>query len=358
VANAPIDLRSDTVSKPSDAMRKAMAEAEVGDDWYGDDPTVNRLQDRVAELTGREAAAYLPTGTMCTQIAVHALTHAGRFVVCEATSHVGGTEVTSSAVLSGVVFHRLAGDARAMLNADQVAAALAPDPYDVDVVDLVCLENTHQVGGGTAMPIDDVRAIHKACADRGVPLYLDGARIFNACAVTGADVADYAGEVEAMMFCLSKGLGAPIGSVLVGDREFIREARRLKILFGGAWRQAGIMAAAGLIALEEGPRRLHEDHERARRLASGVAELLPGSIDPAGVETNILFVDVTTAGHDVLDVRERLSAEGVLVTMVAGKIRMLTHVNIGDADVDAALNAWRRVVDSLGSSPPAGEERA
>jgi threonine aldolase len=358
VANAPIDLRSDTVSKPSDAMRKAMAEAEVGDDWYGDDPTVNRLQDRVAELTGREAAAYLPTGTMCTQIAVHAFTHAGRFVVCEATSHVGGTEVTSSAVLSGVVFHRLAGDARAMLNADQVAAALAPDPYDVDVVDLVCLENTHQVGGGTAMPVDDVRAIHKACADRGVPLYLDGARIFNACAVTGADVADYAGEVEAMMFCLSKGLGAPIGSVLVGDREFIREARRLKILFGGAWRQAGIMAAAGLIALEEGPRRLHEDHERARRLASGVAELLPGSIDPAGVETNILFVDVTTAGHDVLDVRERLAAEGVLVTMVAGKIRMLTHVNIGDADVDAALNAWRRVVDSLVSSPPAGEERA
>jgi len=155
------------------------------------------------------------------------------------------------------------------------------------------------------------------------------------------------------MFCLSKGLGAPIGSVLVGDHEFIWEARRLKILFGGAWRQAGIMAAAGLVALAEGPRRLHEDHERARRLASGVAEILPGTIDPDAVETNMLFVDVMRAGHDVLNIRERLAAEGVLVTMVAGKIRMLTHVDIGDEEIDAALAAWRRVVDAL---PPAAPE--
>jgi threonine aldolase len=172
--------------------------------------------------------------------------------------------------------------------------------------------------------------------------------------VTGADVADYAAEVEAMMFCLSKGLGAPIGSVLVGDREFIREARRLKILFGGAWRQAGIMAAAGLVALDVGPRRLGEDHARARRLAEGVAGALPGSIDPAAVETNMLFVDVTSAGYDVLEVRDRLAAEGVLVTMVAGKVRMLTHVDVGDADIDAALVAWRRVVEAL--PPPATQE--
>jgi len=355
VTDAPIDLRSDTVTKPSAAMRRAMAEAEVGDDWYGDDPTVNRLQDRVAELTGRDAAAYLPTGTMCTQVAVHAFARSGRFVVCEATSHVGGTEVASSAVLSGVAFQRIAAPSRGIVTAEQVASALEPDPYDVDVVDLVCLENTHQVGGGTAMPVEDVRAIHKVCAERGVPLYLDGARIFNACAVTGADVSDYAGEVEAMMFCLSKGLGAPIGSVLVGDREFVREARRLKILFGGAWRQAGVMAAAGLIALEEGPKRLHEDHARARRLAEGVAEIMPGTIDPAAVETNMLFVDVTGAGHDVLDVRERLATEGVLVTMVAGKIRMLTHVDISDGDVDVALAAWRRVADSLGTQGPSQE---
>jgi threonine aldolase len=354
MTGAPIDLRSDTVTKPSDAMRRAMADAEVGDDWYGDDPTVNRLQDRAAELTGREAAAYLPTGTMCTQVAVHAFSRSGRLVVCESSSHVGGTEVVSSAVLSGVAFHRVTAPSRGQMTAEQIDAALEPDPYDVDVIDLVCLENTHQVGGGTAMPVEDVRAIHKVCAGRGVPLYMDGARVFNACAVTGADVGDYAGEVEAMMFCLSKGLGAPIGSMLVGDREFIREARRLKILFGGAWRQAGVMAAAGLIALEEGPGRLHEDHARARRLAAGVAELLPGTIDPDGVETNMLFVDVTGAGYDVLDMRARLAAEGVWVTMVAGKIRMLTHVDIDDADIDGALAAWKRVVDAL---PPSSSQQ-
>ncbi|HEY7283554.1 MAG TPA: threonine aldolase family protein [Actinomycetota bacterium] len=357
MTDTPIDLRSDTVTKPSDAMRRAMADAEVGDDWYGDDPTVNRLQDRAAELTGREAAAYLPTGTMCTQVALHAFTRSGRLVVCEASSHVGGTEVASSAVLTGASFVRIAAPSRGMMTADQISAALEPDPYDVDVVDLVCLENTHQVGGGTVMPVEDVRAVHKVCADRGVPLYMDGARVFNACAVSGADVSDYAGEVEAMMFCLSKGLGAPIGSMLIGDREFVREARRLKILFGGAWRQAGVMAAAGLIALEEGPQRLHEDHARARRLAEGVADIMPGTIDPAAVETNMLFVDVSAVGHDVLDIRARLQAEGVLATMVAGKIRMLTHVNIDDADVDAALAAWRRVADSLSASSGEGGTR-
>ncbi len=250
-----IDLRSDTVTKPSEAMRRAMAQAEVGDDWFGDDPTVNRLQDRVAELTGRQAALYLPTGTMCNQIAMHVFARAGHLVVCEEAAHVAGMEVSSSAVLSGITFRRLHAPARGLLTVAQVAEALAPDPYDVTVVDLVAIENTHQVGGGAVLPVADVRAIAKTCADRGVPLYLDGARIFNACAVTGAAVADYAAEAGAMMFCLSKGLGAPIGSMLAGDTEFIREARRLKILFGGAWRQAGIMAAAGLIALEEGPGR-------------------------------------------------------------------------------------------------------
>jgi threonine aldolase len=341
--DAPIDLRSDTVSKPSDAMRRAMAGAEVGDDWYGDDPTVNRLQDRAAELTGKEAAAYLPTGTLCNQIAMHAFARSGHFVVCEATAHAGGTEAPSAAALSGIAFHRVRAESRGLLTADQVAAALEPDHYDVDVVDLVTIENTHQVGGGSVMPVGDVRAIAKACAARDVPLYMDGARVFNACAVTGATVADYASEVTAVMFCLSKGLGAPIGSVLAGDAEFIREARRLKILFGGAWRQAGIMAAAGLIALTAGPARLHEDHANARRLASGIAEILPGSVDPEGVQTNIVFADVAGTGRGTVEWVRRLAAKGVLVTMVAGRVRMLTHVNITPMDIEAALGAWRRV---------------
>ncbi len=345
--DAHIDLRSDTVSKPSQAMRRAMAEAEVGDDWYGDDPTVNRLQDMAAELTGKAAAAYLPTGTMCSQIAMHAFTRAGHVVVCEADAHVCGMEATSSAVLSGIAFHRITAPARGLLTAGQVAGALAPDPYDVTVVDLVAIENTHQVGGGAVMPVDDVRAIAKTCAEHGVPLYLDGARIFNACAVTGAAVADYAAQADAMMFCLSKGLGAPIGSILAGDAEFIREARRLKILFGGAWRQAGIMAAAGLIALAEGPARLHEDHENARRLAEGIAAIVPGSVDPAAVQTNIVFADVRGTSVAAPVWRERLATEGVLVTMVGGRIRMLTHVNITAADVGAALRAWRRVAAEI-----------
>ncbi len=349
-----IDLRSDTVTRPSPAMRRAMAEAEVGDDWYGDDPTVNRLQDAAAELTGKAAALYLPTGTACNQIALHAFARPGRFVVCEATAHAGGTEAGSAATLSGIAFRRVAARERGLLDADQVAAALQPDPYDVDVVDLVTLENTHQVGGGSVMPVESLAAISGACAAVGTPLYLDGARIFNAAVVTGAAVAEYAGQVDAMMFCLSKGLGAPIGSLLTGDAEFIREARRLKVLFGAAWRQAGLMAAAGLVALRDGPGRLADDHANAQRLASGIAETMPGALDPAGVQTNILFVDVTRTGHPVREWRQRLAAHGVLVTMVAGRLRMLTHADVSAADIGTALDAWRKVAAELAGPAPGG----
>jgi len=344
--SARIDLRSDTVSKPSQRMRQAMATAEVGDDWYGDDPTVNLLQDRAAELTGKEAAIYLPTGTLCNQVAVHAYVTSGHLVVCEAGAHIGGTEASSSAALSGVAFRHIAAQSRGLLTADQVAAALVPDPYDVSVVDLVAIENTHQVGGGSVLAVRELAAIAAAATAAGVPLYLDGARIFNACTVAGVPVADYARHANALMFCLSKGLGAPIGSILAGDAEFIREARRLKILFGAAWRQAGIMAAAGLIALADGPSRLHKDHENARALAAGLAELLPGSVDPAAIETNIVFADVAGTGRDSLQWRDMLAAEGVLVTIIGERVRMLTHVGISSADVVAALDAWRRAAKS------------
>ncbi len=328
--NAPVDLRSDTVSRPSAAMRRAMADAEVGDDWYGDDPTVNRLQDRAAELTGKEAAIFLPTGTLCNQIAMHAFTRPGHFVICEADAHTAGMEAASAAVLSGIAFRRIPAT-RGLLTAGQVGAALTPDPKDATVADLVTVENTHQIGGGSVLPVDELRAISAVCAERGVPLYVDGARIFNACAVTGASVADYAAAADAMMFCLSKGLGAPIGSMLAGSTEFIREARRLKILFGAAWRQAGLLAAAGLVALEEGPERLPADHANARRLAEGVAEIVPGSVDPACVPTNIVFADVAGTGHDPQEWADLLAAEGVLVTVVSGRVRMITHVDVSAA---------------------------
>ena len=346
--DAPIDLRSDTVSKPSAAMRQAMASAEVGDDRYGDDPTVNRLQDLAAELTGKDAAVFLPTGTLCNQIAMRAFVRSGHFVVCEASAHVCGTEAASSAALSGICFHRVRAASRGLLTAGQVAAALAAKPPDAPVTDLVTVENTHQVGGGSVLPVDEMRAIGAVCAERGVPLYLDGARIFNACAVTGGTVADYAAGADAMMFCLSKGLGAPIGSVLAGRTEFIREARRIKILFGAAWRQAGLLAAAGLIALAEGPGRLHDDHANARRLAEGVAETVPGAVDPADVATNIVFADVAGTGHDAREWSDLLAAEGVLVSIVGGRVRMLTHVGVSAGDIAAAAGAWRRAAAKAG----------
>ncbi|MFB3739809.1 MAG: low specificity L-threonine aldolase [Candidatus Velamenicoccus archaeovorus] len=345
-----VDLRSDTVTTPSPAMRRAMAEAEVGDDWYGDDPTVNRLQERAAEVTGKEAALYVPTGTMANQIGLRLHVHgSGHLVVAESHAHVTTTEVMTSAVLSGIAYRTIPGDARGQITAEQVREALQPDSYyDVEVVDLLAVENTHGHAGGTVMPIEELRAIRKVARDAGVPLHMDGARIFNASVAAGVDVAEYCAEVDTMMFCVSKGLGAPIGSLVCGPAELIREARRLKILFGGAWRQAGILAAAGLIALEDGPRRLHEDHARARRLAEGVAEALPGSVDPSAVETNMVFVDTEAVGMATLETVERLEAEGIGTTPSGPRIRMVTHVDVSDEDVETAIAAWRTVAAAMG----------
>jgi threonine aldolase len=236
---------------------------------------------------------------------------------------------------------------RGQLTAEMVGDALQPDPYKVRAVDLVSLENTHQVGGGTVMPIDEIRSIRKVAQEAGVPVYLDGARIFNASVASGTPVEDFAAEVDAMMFCLSKGLGAPIGSVLCGPAPFIEEARRAKILFGGAWRQAGVVAAAGLVALEEGPKRLHEDHQNARRLAEAMAEALPGAIDEQGVETNMVWADTAAAGLAPLEVRARLADRGVLVNVIAGRVRLVTHRDVTSGAIEETVRAWRQVVASM-----------
>ena len=325
-------------------MRKAMAEAEVGDDWYGDDPTVNRLQDRCAEITGKEAAIYVPTGTMANEIAMHIFVRSGHLVVCEATSHVASVEVSSAAVMSGIAYRGLHAP-RGQLTAEMVGEALQPDPYKVRAVDLVALENTHQVGGGTVMPIDEVRSIRKIAQEVGVPVYMDGARIFNASVTSGTPVDEFASQSDAMMFCLSKGLGAPIGSVLCGPAPFIEEARRAKVLFGGAWRQAGVVAAAGLVALEEGPKRLHEDHENARRLAEGIAEASPAVIDLDGVETNMVWVDTRAVGLPPLDARRALAERGILANVIAGRVRFVTHRDVTPADVEETIRVWGRVVE-------------
>jgi threonine aldolase len=344
-AGAFVDLRSDTVTRPSERMRLAMSRAEVGDDWYGDDPTVNRLQERAAEATGTEASLFLVSGTMANEIALHVLVRSGHLVVCEQHAHVAGVEVSSAAVMSGIAYLGLHGP-RCQVTADMVASALAGDPYDVAVVDLVSLENTHNGGMGSVMPIDEMRAIRKVAAEAGVPVFLDGARLFNASVATGTPVAEFAAEADALMFSFSKGLGAPVGSALCGTRDFIAEARRVKVLFGAAWRQAGILAAAALIGLDEGPGRLHEDHARARRLAEAVAEIAPGSIDPAEVETNILYVDPSPFGFGPWELYERLRDHGVLSTVIGPRLRQVTHLDVTDEDVDRTIEAWRKIAST------------
>src|SRR5688500_11035252 len=345
-----VDLRSDTVTKPSEAMRRAMADAEVGDDWYDDDPTVNQLQERCAEALGTEAGVVVPTGTMANQIGLRLhFSGPGHLVAAAAGLHVTSVEVMTAAALAGIAYRTVDPGPRGWIDAEQTAMLLEPDEfYDVEVIDLLAVENTVGAAGGRVMPIEELRAVRKVADDAGVPVHLDGARIFNAAVAEGVDAAEIAAESDTVMFCLSKGLGAPIGSVLCGPADLAREARRLKILYGGAWRQAGIVAAAGLIALEAGPRRLHEDHERARRLAEGVAEVLPGAVDLEQVETNMVFVDTEAVGLPLLETIERLAALGVGVTHSGGKIRMVTHLDVDDAGVAAALDAWRELASERG----------
>lgn len=338
-----VDLRSDTVTKPSDVMRKAMAEAEVGDAWYGDDPTVNRLQDLAAEMTDKEAALYVPTGTMGNQIALALHVHGGgHLVACASVSHVATVELMTSAALSGIAFRSIDAGPQGWITGDLARAALTPDTfYDVEVVDLLSVENTVGTLGGRVMPVETLRDVRQVAAHAGVPIHLDGARLFNAAAAANEEVTAWTGEVDTVMFCVSKGLGAPIGSLICGEAEAIREARRLSILFGGAWRQAGIMAAAAIVALDEGPGRLNDDHVRARRLAEGVDEVFPGSVDLEQVETNMVFVDVESVSLPLLDTLERLKDLSVGATHTHGKVRMVTHLDIDDDDVEFVLDGWR-----------------
>lgn len=348
MARYRVDLRSDTVSAPSAMMRAAMAEAEVGDAWYGDDPTVNRLQDRAAELTGKEAALFVATGTMANQIGVRLhVPGTGHLVVCEERAHVATTEMMTSAVLAGISYRTGADSARGVMTPALAARLLEPDDYfDVEVVDLLVAENTVGGYGGTVVPSATLAQVRAVTSAAGVPIHLDGARLWNAVAATGEDVHAWTDHVDTVMFCLSKGLGAPIGSVLCGPAALIREARRIWILYGGAWRQAGIMAAAGLVALDEGRSRLEEDHGRARRLAHALAEVAPGSVDLAQVETNMVFVDTEAMGVPAATILERLAVLGVgAVPIGPNAIRMVTHVDVDDDGLALAIDAWRSVVE-------------
>lgn len=332
MSQQPIDLRSDTVTKPTPDMRAAMAAAEVGDDVYAEDPTVNRLEQRAAEVFGKEAAIFVPTGSMGNQIALRLHTQPGREVVCEARSHVMDWEMGMAAVFSGCQLRTVPGQ-RGVLRWHDIEPALSTTGlYYRAQTGLVWIENTHNMAGGTVTPLAVMQELVAGAHERGLPIHLDGARVFNAAVALGSDVATLTRGFDTVNFCLSKGLCAPVGSMLVGSAEQIARARSLRKALGGGMRQAGILAAAGLIALEEMPARLHEDHENAKLLASALSGVEGLSIDPAEVETNIVIfgTDVDAAGFVA-----SLKVAGVLAGAVGPKsVRLVTH-----RDVDAAACA-------------------
>ncbi|MGZ4105008.1 MAG: threonine aldolase family protein [Actinomycetota bacterium] len=338
----PVELRSDTFTKPTPQMRRAMAEAEVGDDVWGEDPTANALQEQCAELFGKEAGLFVPSGSMGNEAAIKALSNPGEEVIVEAASHVIEAEVGAPASSSQVILRALPGE-RGVFDLDELAAAIRPPSRFFTHTSVLCLENTHQASGGAVIPIDAFRGMAKVARERNVKVHLDGARIFNASVASGVHVRDYAAEVDTLSFCFSKGLGAPIGSMLLGPADVIDRARRVRKMLGGGMRQVGVICAAARVALETGVERLAEDHANAKRLAEGIAEVWPGSIDPAGVETNILYLD--TGDRDAEQLAAALHDRGVNVgPMGARKIRMVTHRDVEAAGIERALDAFRAIL--------------
>jgi len=327
VNSSVIDLRSDTVTRPTAAMRAAMAAAEVGDDVYGEDPTVNRLEARAAEIFGREAAIFVPTGTMGNQIAIRLHTQHGQEVICEARAHILDWEMAMMSAFSGCLPRTIAGE-RGILTWSQIRAAIAPKIYYRAATGLISLENTHNMAGGTVTPLPVYEEIWHGAADAGLPTHLDGARVFNAAVYLGISVAELTRGFDTVNFCLSKGLGAPVGSILVGSRGSIDRARIHRKALGGGMRQAGILAAAGLIALEEGPLRLHEDHANARLLADAIAACEGVNIDLPSVQTNIVFFTLKD-GRDAPAFVAALKSQGILCSAIGPHaVRLVTHLDV------------------------------
>ena len=339
-----IDLRSDTVTKPTPAMRKAMAEAEVGDDVFGEDPTVNTLQEKVAHLLRKETALFVPSGTMANQLAIKSHTQPGDEVIIEATSHPYNFEGGGGAALSGVQFYCIQG-IRGVLDASQIEEALRPDDHHFPVTKLICIENTHNRGGGTIYPIEKMSDIYRLAKSKELLLHLDGARLWNASAATGVPVHEYAQWADSVSVCLSKGLGAPIGSLIAGSKTFISRVHRFRKMFGGGMRQAGIIAAAGIYALDHHLNRLKEDHQNAKRLALGLKELKRVTIQPEYVETNIIIFDVAQTGMNASQVAEQMKRNGILIHPIGkNQIRLVTHLDISAEDIETALKVFGKVL--------------
>jgi threonine aldolase len=339
-----IDLRSDTVTKPTPAMRKAMAEAQVGDDVFGEDPTVNLLQEKVANLLGKEAALFVPSGTMGNQLSIKSHTQPGDEVIIESSSHPYNFEGGAGAALSGIQFQCLRG-VRGILDASQIEEAIRPADHHFPVTKLVCLENTHNRGGGSTFPLEKMAEIYRLAKSKGLLVHLDGARLWNASVATGIKPHEYAQWADSVSVCLSKGLGAPIGSLVAGSELFIDRVHRFRKMFGGGMRQVGIIAAAGIYALDHHFERLKEDHQNAKRLAVSLKEFKGVSIDPRHVETNIVIFDVANTRMTALQVAEMMKKESILIHAIGKtQIRLVTHLDVTAEDIEKALKAFRKVL--------------
>ena len=344
-----IDLRSDTVTKPTPAMRRAMAEAEVGDDVYGEDPTVNRLQELAAEIFEKEAALFVPTGSMGNQICVKLHTNPGQEVVIEERGHIFNYEMAAMAAVSGTLARPVkSADGSGILNWEEIEGAIHANDasYYVAKTGLIALENSHNLAGGTVVSAARTNEICEKAHKINLPVHLDGARIFNAAVAQNEMVAAFSRPCDSIQFCLSKGLGAPVGSMILGTRAFINEAKAWRKLLGGGMRQVGVIAAAGLVALVESPKRLHEDHENAKVLANGLAELQGVKIDPERIVTNIVIFDVAETGQTSQAICEQLKTRGVLASGFGDSIRMVTHFDVSRENVETALGALRAVIES------------
>ncbi|MGI8782921.1 MAG: threonine aldolase family protein [Acidobacteriota bacterium] len=340
-ATAPwIDLRSDTVTQPTAAMRRAMAQAEVGDDVYGEDPTANRLQEEAADLFGKEAALFVPTGTMGNQIALKLHTTAGQEAILEEKCHIYNYELAAMAVFSAVLPRPVRGQ-KGILSWDQIESAIQPPQYYRSQTGVICLENTHNMAGGTLYTLEHTRRICKAARRRRLPVHLDGARLFNAAVALETSVRNLSTGVDTVMVTLSKGLCAPVGSLLLGSRAHIEEGRVLRKRMGGGMGQVGVLAAAARIALLEMPARLAEDHANARALAGGLQEFPDIAVAPE-VPTNILIVELRRQDISAQQVADGLRQRGVLMGAISPReIRLVTHNDFGRKDIPKVLSAFR-----------------
>ncbi len=342
-----IDLRSDTVTRPTPAMREAMATAEVGDDVFGEDPTVNLLQDKMALLLGKEAGLFMPSGTMANQVAIKTHIQPGEEIIIDQDSHIFYYECGATAVISGGQFHCLTGE-RGILSAEVIATAIRPPDIHQPQSRLICLENTHNRGGGSIYTVETLTAIAEMASRHDIRVHLDGARLFNAALADGTTVGELARQADSVCIAFSKGLGAPAGSVLCGSAEFIETALRFRKMLGGGMRQVGILAAAALYALEHHVERLEEDHQNAMRLALGLAQMDAIQIDPQQVVSNIVLFDVTGTGLDADTLAVRLATEGVLVIpFSSATVRAVTHLDVTTAKIDKALEIIHRVLKEV-----------